>query len=61
MRPSGRNGGRSSIFTNCPPTSKTREGRIAFLKGHPTLALDARHFSQDFTDRLLASFRVIAQ
>lgn len=34
----------------------TQEGRIAFLKAHPTLVLDTRHFSQDFTDRLLASF-----
>jgi len=34
----------------------TPEGRIAFLKAHPTLALDTRHFPQDFTDRLLASF-----
>jgi len=30
--------------------------RIAFLKAHPTLMLDTRHFSADFTDRLLASF-----
>ena len=28
----------------------------AFLQGHPTLMLDTRHFDQDFTDRLLASF-----
>lgn len=34
----------------------TTEGRIAFLKAHPTLVLDTRHFPQDFTDRLLASF-----
>ena len=34
----------------------TTEGRIAFLKAHPTLVLDTRHFSQDFADRLLASF-----
>jgi adenine-specific DNA-methyltransferase len=34
----------------------TTEGRIAFLKAHPTLVLDTRHFSADFTDRLLASF-----
>jgi adenine-specific DNA-methyltransferase len=32
------------------------EGRIAFLKAHPTLVLDTRHFPQAFTDRLLASF-----
>ena len=35
---------------------ETKEGRIAFLKAHPTLVLDTRHFSQGFTDRLLASF-----
>jgi len=35
---------------------ETPDGRIAFLKAHPTLVLDTRHFSQDFTDRLLASF-----
>jgi len=34
----------------------TQEGRMAFLKAHPTLVLDTRHFSQDFTDRLLASY-----
>ncbi len=30
--------------------------RSDFLQTHPTLPLDTRHFSQDFTDRLLASF-----
>jgi len=30
--------------------------RVEFLKAHPTLVLDTRHFPQDFTDRLLASF-----
>jgi len=35
---------------------RTHEGRIAFLKAHPSLPLDTRHFSPDFTDRLLASF-----
>ncbi|MCD6155008.1 MAG: site-specific DNA-methyltransferase [Candidatus Verstraetearchaeota archaeon] len=34
----------------------TEEGRIAFLKAHPSLVLDTRHFSPDFTDHLLASF-----
>ena len=34
----------------------TKEDRIAFLKAHPSLVLDTRHFSRDFTDRLLASF-----
>ncbi|MCX7822502.1 MAG: site-specific DNA-methyltransferase, partial [Syntrophobacterales bacterium] len=35
---------------------KTPEGRLAFLKAHPTLPLDTRHFPPEFTDRLLASF-----
>jgi len=30
--------------------------RTELLQAHPTLVLDTRHFSQDFTDRLLASF-----
>src|SRR5690554_7998279 len=30
--------------------------RLAFLKAHPSLPLDTRHFPADFTDRLLASF-----
>lgn len=33
------------------------EGRVAFLETHPSLPLDTRHFSPDFTDRLLASFK----
>jgi len=33
-----------------------KERRTEFLKSNPTLALDTRHFSPDFTDRLLASF-----
>ncbi|HHH41572.1 MAG TPA: site-specific DNA-methyltransferase [Chloroflexi bacterium] len=33
-----------------------QEGRIAFLKAHPTLVLDTRHFPPDFVDRLLASY-----
>lgn len=35
---------------------QTPEGRMTFLKTHPSLPLDTRHFSQDFVDRLLASF-----
>jgi len=35
---------------------KTLEGRMEFLKAHPTLVIDTRHFPQDFTDRLLACF-----
>ncbi|RMD59771.1 site-specific DNA-methyltransferase, partial [Candidatus Parcubacteria bacterium] len=34
----------------------TKKGRIAFLKAQPSLVLDTRHFSQGFTDRLLARF-----
>jgi adenine-specific DNA-methyltransferase len=30
--------------------------RIAFLRSHPTLVLDTRHFDQNFVDRLLGSF-----
>lgn len=30
--------------------------RIAFLKSHPTLVLDTKHFAADFVDRLLSSF-----
>ncbi len=33
-----------------------KEKRADFLKSHPTLVVDTRHFNQDFTDRLLASF-----
>lgn len=41
------------LFTN----GKTRKDRrIGFLKAHPTLVLDTRHFDGDFVDRLLASF-----
>ncbi len=45
-----------------PPTGlfsgdlDTQAGRVAFLKTYPTLVLDTRHFPQDFTDRLLASY-----
>jgi adenine-specific DNA-methyltransferase len=34
----------------------TKDKRIAFLKAHPTLVLDTRHYSVDFVDLLLASF-----
>ena len=30
--------------------------RATFLKAHPTLVLDTKHFDRDFIDRLLASF-----
>ncbi len=31
--------------------------RLAYLKAHPSLPLDTRHFPPEFTDRLLASFQ----
>ena len=34
----------------------TAEDRLAFLKAHPSLVLDTRHFDRGFVDRLLASF-----
>ncbi|MDO9230648.1 MAG: site-specific DNA-methyltransferase [Syntrophales bacterium] len=38
-------------------SGKSRKDRcMEFLKAHPTLVLDTRRFSPDFTDRLLASF-----
>lgn len=33
-----------------------KDKRIAFLKAHPTLVLDTKHFDRDFVDRLLGSF-----
>ncbi|NPV87884.1 MAG: site-specific DNA-methyltransferase [Anaerolineae bacterium] len=35
---------------------KKPDDPIAFLQAHPTLPLDTRHFSPDFTDRLLAGY-----
>jgi adenine-specific DNA-methyltransferase len=35
---------------------KKPDDPFAFLQAHPTLPLDTRHFSQDFNDRMLASF-----
>jgi len=43
-----------TLFNSRARTKKTR--RVAFLKAHPTLVLDTRHFDQGFVDRLLASF-----
>jgi adenine-specific DNA-methyltransferase len=38
-------------------SGKSRKNRcMEFLKAHPTLVVDTRRFSPDFTDRLLASF-----
>jgi len=33
-----------------------KDKRIAFLKAHPTLVLDTKHYDQKFVDRLLGSF-----
>jgi adenine-specific DNA-methyltransferase len=33
-----------------------KDKRIAFLKAHPTLVLDTKHFDQNFVDRLLGGF-----
>ncbi len=35
---------------------ETPAGRVAFLRAHPSLPLDTRHFSEDFVDRLLARY-----
>jgi len=32
-----------------------RDRRVAFLKAHPTLVLDTKHYSADFVDRLLGA------
>ncbi|GAH89648.1 unnamed protein product, partial [marine sediment metagenome] len=42
------------LFTAAAKARKAR--RLAFLKAHPTLVLDTRHFDADFVDRLLGSF-----
>lgn len=33
-----------------------KEKRLSFLKSHPTLVLDTKHFDRDFVDRLIGSF-----
>jgi len=43
-----------NLFT--APVKTRKERRVAFLKTHPTLVLDTKHFNQDLRDRLLASF-----
>jgi adenine-specific DNA-methyltransferase len=35
---------------------ETQDSRVAFLKAHPSLPLDTRHFSSDFLDHLLARY-----
>jgi adenine-specific DNA-methyltransferase len=43
----------TNLFTS---GKSKKDKRIAFLKAHPTLVLDTKHFDQGFVDRLLASF-----
>ena len=43
-----------NLFNASAKSRKDR--RVVFLKAHPTLVLDTRHFDHDFKDRLLASF-----
>ena len=43
-----------NLFNSGAKTRKDR--RLTFLKDHPTLVLDTKHFDQDFRDRLLATF-----
>lgn len=38
------------------PSGDTGNRRIGFIKTHPTLVLDTKHFCEDFNDRLLGSF-----
>ena len=38
-----------------------KDKRIAFLKAHPTLVLDTKHFGLNFVDRLLGSFEGIEE
>jgi len=44
---------KSDLFTS---GKSKKDKRIAFLKSHPTLVLDTRHFERDFADRLLSGF-----
>jgi adenine-specific DNA-methyltransferase len=44
---------KADLFTS---GKSKKDKRIAFLKAHPTLVLDTRHFERDFVDRLLGSF-----
>jgi len=44
----------SNLFNSNAKGKKDK--RVPFLKGHPTLVLDTKHFNADFVDRLLASF-----
>jgi len=44
----------SNLFNSNAKGKKDK--RVGFLKAHPTLVLDTKHFDQDFVDRLLACF-----
>ena len=48
-----------NLFTAAPNTQNGR--RLAFLKAHPTLVLDTKHFGQGFVDRLLGTFENLDQ
>ncbi|RMD66854.1 hypothetical protein D6833_01005, partial [Candidatus Parcubacteria bacterium] len=52
----GGGGGGRDVRDPSNPSNSRIAARIAFLKAHPTLVLDTRHFSPDFTDRLVATF-----
>ena len=40
----------------CDLVDDRKDRRVEFLKNRPTLALDTKHFDEDFVDRLLGSF-----
>ncbi len=44
---------KADLFTS---GKSKKEGRLAFLRTHPTLVLDTKHFDRNFVDRLLGSF-----
>jgi adenine-specific DNA-methyltransferase len=46
----------TNLFTS---GKNKKDRRIAFLKMHPTLALDTKHLEQQFVDRLLGSFNAL--
>ena len=50
--------GEQDLFTG---GESTLEGRIAFLRAHPTLVVDTAHFEPAFADRLLGSFENLDQ
>jgi len=44
---------KADLFTS---GKSKKDKRTAFLKAHPTLVLDTKHFDREFVDRLLGSF-----